>query len=153
MGTLFVVIFSDIGTQLVRSLTIAVQIVKKYTNYNPEVIKYRPSVSKYTPRRRFAPPWGVFGHRGSIFDHFGIVFRRNFDRFRTAIVKLRPNFVPIFQKGMTYKVPMTFHIMIYTRNNINYIVQTYTTSLNTIFHQYCINKHMPHTQAEIHIIE
>ena len=58
------------------------------------------------PRRREAPPRAVFAHLWSIFDHFGIVFRRNFDKFRTAIVKLRTNFVPIIANIMTEKVPI-----------------------------------------------
>ena len=55
---------------------------------------------------------GVFGHKGFIFDHFELVFRRNFDKVRTAIVKLCTNFVPIIANIMTKKVPIIFHIKI-----------------------------------------
>ena len=84
--------------------------IENSTKYNPEVINYRPLMTKHTPRWREAPPGGVFAYLWSPFDHFGIVFRRNFDKFRTAIVKLRTNFVPIIANIMTKKVPIIFHI-------------------------------------------
>ena len=86
--------FDDCGTKFVEIST----------KYNPEVIKYRPFITKYTHRRREAPPRGVFAHLWSIFDYFGIAFRRRFDKFRTAIVTLRTNFVPIIASIITKKV-------------------------------------------------
>jgi len=90
--------FDDCATKFVETL-------KKY---NPEIIKYRSFMTKYTPRRHDAPPRHVFSHLWSIFDHFGIVFRRIADKFRITIVKVRTNFVPMFEKRMTGKVPMIF---------------------------------------------
>jgi len=67
-------------------------------------------MAKYTPRRCEALPRGVFAHLWSIFNHFRIVFRRNFDKFRTATVKRRTNFVPIIANRITTKAPIIFHI-------------------------------------------
>jgi len=99
MGTLSVVLFSNIGMKLVRSLTI---VVRNLTNLIRNTNRKWLNIDLYDqihPRRREAPPRGVFSH---------LVFRTMLIKFRTTIAKLRTNFVPMIAKRMTDKVSMIF---------------------------------------------